>query len=154
MKPWLAALAVVAGTLSAAFAQEGAVNAGLELDPAPAPGPAFPGVREYDMERFCGGLNERTRFYPRRALEHGVAGAAVIDCTLTEDGRPHTCQVLRESPGRFGFGEAALRIRCRFQIPVDELATSDTNDLRVYRREGEGEPLRMRSIVRFRLGNP
>jgi TonB family protein len=35
-------------------------------------------------------------------------GSAMLQCVVAPDGRPQDCQVLRETPARCGFGQAAL----------------------------------------------
>lgn len=49
------------------------------------------------------------RYYPRRALERGVEGQAVLNCLVSTTGAL-SCTVLSETPHDWGFGEAALRI--------------------------------------------
>lgn len=49
------------------------------------------------------------RYYPRRALERGVEGAALLDCRVATSGLL-SCTVLSETPHGWGFGDAALRM--------------------------------------------
>lgn len=46
--------------------------------------------------------------YPVRALSDQVEGVAVIDCRVTLQGALYACQVYREEPSGYGFGQAAL----------------------------------------------
>lgn len=55
------------------------------------------------------------RFYPRRALERGVSGRAVLDCLVMASGRI-SCNVVSEEPLSMGFGQAALRISESFRM--------------------------------------
>jgi protein TonB len=49
------------------------------------------------------------RYYPRRALELGVEGYVMLDCTVAVTGNLG-CSVVSETPTNWGFGDAALRI--------------------------------------------
>jgi hypothetical protein len=52
--------------------------------------------------------------FPVKALQFGVAGAAVIHCGVGLQGELFDCEVVRESPPGFGFGEAALKLAPEF----------------------------------------
>ena len=45
---------------------------------------------------------------PQRAIEAGVTGAALLQCTVTSNGRLADCEALWESPPRYGLGPAAV----------------------------------------------
>jgi protein TonB len=55
------------------------------------------------------------RYYPRRALQMGAEGEAVLDCLVTAGGALH-CVVAAETPPGWGFGAAALRIAREHQM--------------------------------------
>lgn len=49
------------------------------------------------------------RYYPQRARARGVEGAVLLDCQVTPTGAL-ICVVLSETPARWGFAAAALRM--------------------------------------------
>lgn len=55
------------------------------------------------------------RFYPRRALQMGMQGEAVLDCRVSPAGAL-SCAVVRESPEGWGFGVAAQRIAAEYRM--------------------------------------
>ena len=55
------------------------------------------------------------RFYPRRPLERGIEGRAVLDCAVSTTGAL-SCSVVSETPESMGFGEAALRISREYSM--------------------------------------
>lgn len=57
-----------------------------------------------------------TRAYPRRALDNGLSGSAVLACGVTATGALTRCTVAEESPARAGFGAAALKLSRFFQM--------------------------------------
>lgn len=61
------------------------------------------------------------RYYPRRALNAGVQGMVVLNCTVATTGRL-SCSVASENPTNWGFGDAALRIAADHRM---EPATRD-----------------------------
>lgn len=54
------------------------------------------------------GAQERV-FYPAEAQAQAIAGRAVVECLVGEQGRL-TCEVTEESPANMAFGAAALRM--------------------------------------------
>jgi TonB family protein len=50
------------------------------------------------------------RAYPARALDDGVAGAALLDCLVSKAGALTACRIFRETPPGYGFGAAALEV--------------------------------------------
>jgi protein TonB len=56
------------------------------------------------------------RAYPRRALEAGISGKALIRCAVTVSGTLTGCAVVSESPAGNGFGAAALRLTRYFRM--------------------------------------
>ncbi|MGE0740136.1 MAG: TonB family protein [Hyphomonadaceae bacterium] len=125
--------------------------------PAPAPGPAYPDIPEVDMTALCPDvLERRPLFYPERALRQEQPGFVLLDCTIGDDGRMQTCQVLQERPRRFGFGRAAIQIACNFHIDPATIVEGEAGrglpaGTRYYKRQGEGEPWRVRVPTNFRL---
>jgi His-Xaa-Ser repeat protein HxsA len=58
------------------------------------------------------------RYYPDRAQRLGVAGEAVIRCTVDTGGVLSNCTVESESPPAYGFGDAAIRLAHLFRLQV------------------------------------
>jgi TonB family protein len=56
------------------------------------------------------------RFYPERAKTEYVSGRAIINCDVTAEGALVGCEVLRDSPAGYGFGEAALSLAPIFRM--------------------------------------
>lgn len=54
--------------------------------------------------------------YPRRALGNEVAGSATLRCVVSASGAMASCSVASESPGGYGFGDAAMRLTPYFRI--------------------------------------
>lgn len=77
------------------------------------------------------------RFYPRRALERGIQGQAVLDCDVSVTG-VLSCSIVSETPEGMGFGEAARRISLEYAMVP---ATVD----------GQPAPGRYRMTVPFTL---
>lgn len=48
--------------------------------------------------------------YPKRALQKGAEGYAIISVTITKDGGVKDTVLIEESPKKFGFGKAALKV--------------------------------------------
>lgn len=57
-----------------------------------------------------------SRHYPVRAQFKSVDGKAVVECHIGKGGFLADCAVLEESPGDFGFGEAALNVAKTCQL--------------------------------------
>lgn len=57
--------------------------------------------------------------YPRGALERGISGHAVIECTVNADGMLDVCHVVSEDPPGQGFGDATLRLKSKFKMHDD-----------------------------------
>jgi periplasmic protein TonB len=53
---------------------------------------------------------------PDRAKADHVSGGATLGCLVNAHKRAHHCLVLQESPGNYGFGNAALRLSPLFRI--------------------------------------
>lgn len=63
---------------------------------------------------------ELPNYYPRRALQRGLEGVAVLNCKLSERRTLQTCRVVREEPVGVGFGIAAVKVACtRIDAPMD-----------------------------------
>jgi protein TonB len=56
------------------------------------------------------------KYYPRRAFDNEITGAATIACTVTAGGKLTGCVVASETPAGDGFGEAALKLAAFFQM--------------------------------------
>lgn len=54
--------------------------------------------------------------YPRRALENEVTGSVTLRCVVAASGAMASCDVASETPGGYGFGEAAMRLTQYFRI--------------------------------------
>ncbi len=87
-----------------------------ETPPAP-PSPFMTGATF--LERPTG--RDFIRYFPERALERGITGRVVLDCTVGADGRVG-CSVASEDPAGWGFGDASLRAARHFRVAP---ATSD-----------------------------
>lgn len=62
------------------------------------------------------GADELARFYPDRALRMDQSGLATLSCTVTDAGAVTGCRVVSETPERFGFGEAAVKLSRYFRM--------------------------------------
>jgi protein TonB len=77
------------------------------------------------------------RYYPERALRHGIEGRVVLDCGVSTLGAL-SCLVVSQTPANWGFGEAALRISRDYQmVPA--------------RQNGIAVEARYRMVVPFQL---
>lgn len=132
LRPTLAAL-LIAACVVTAHAQDFAPPTGAEA---------------VDMQRFCARTEGQARFFPRRALERGRSGVAAIDCALNEEGSLQTCVIIDEAPTGFGFGDAALRIACRF--PVSAFETTSANNTPYL--DPASNQRRVRRTIRFDIG--
>jgi protein TonB len=56
------------------------------------------------------------RVYPRQALKERLDAAVIVECQVAADGRMAACAVVREEPGGYGFGEAALKLTPKFRM--------------------------------------
>jgi TonB family protein len=129
------AIAIVLGVcIAAAYAQD-----------APAPSDA-PSVQ---MDDFCPQTRNQTRFYPSAARNRDMNGEAQIDCAIRSDGELETCQIVREAPSGYDFGDAALRIACRFESQATTTASANNT---VYTDATTGQR-RFRRTIRFNLAN-
>jgi len=57
-----------------------------------------------------------SRAYPERAARMGVGGRVTLRCSVTTRGQVEDCLVEDESPGDFGFGNAALSLTRFFRM--------------------------------------
>lgn len=55
-------------------------------------------------------------YFPRSAIQLHMNGTAWLACQVDARNRARRCRVLRETPGDYGFGHAALRMSRLFQI--------------------------------------
>lgn len=67
------------------------------------------------------GADDMARYYPDRAQRMDVAGRATITCAVTARGTLENCVVVSETPGDFGFGDAALRLSRLFRMKPSNL---------------------------------
>ncbi len=56
------------------------------------------------------------RFYPKAAEKAHVEGMVVLDCRVRPDGGLRACKVRSETPAKYGFGVAALKISASFRM--------------------------------------
>jgi protein TonB len=60
--------------------------------------------------------DQLAKYYPRRAIDDDLSGAATLICAVTATGRLEACRVATETPAGAGFGEAALKLAAFFQM--------------------------------------
>jgi protein TonB len=82
---------------------------------APAPPPQPPAITNPDWSSRPD-AEDMARYYPERAQRLGKPGAATLQCQVTAKGAVADCRVLSESPGEFGFGDAALKLSRLFRM--------------------------------------
>lgn len=68
---------------------------------------------------FWTGPRSAAEFYPDRAQRLGVAGAAVISCTVAAGGALTDCSIKTESPAGFEFGAQALKMSAYMRMPAN-----------------------------------
>ena len=86
-----------------------------EIATGPVVGEPYFGPPTITNPRWVRTPRELARYYPRRAMERGVEGQVVLDCSVTNTGLLN-CAVVSETPRNWGFGEAALRISRDYQM--------------------------------------
>ncbi|WP_292051303.1 energy transducer TonB, partial [Brevundimonas sp. UBA5866] len=102
--------------------------------PAPPAPPPPPKASVITNPQWSRAPRPTERDFPQRALDRGVGGYAVVECTVTPSGRPEGCRTIEESPSGMGFGQAAQRIVQRGQLSprtVDGAATNAKFTVRV-----------------------
>lgn len=57
-----------------------------------------------------------SRAYPPRALQEAVEGRAIVECVADANGGMSSCKVAHETPGDYGFGEAALAVAMMIRL--------------------------------------
>jgi hypothetical protein len=82
----------------------------VETPPSP-PAPTY--INATFLERPSG--RDFERFFPRRALERGMSGDVVLDCSVAASGRL-ACAIASETPQGWGFGAASLRAAEEFRV--------------------------------------
>lgn len=60
--------------------------------------------------------DQMMRAYPDRASTAGVAGSASLNCLVLPTGLVTDCNVVRETPGGYGFGRAAQGLSRHFRV--------------------------------------
>ena len=95
-----------------------AAAAALAMKGEPPITQATPGRRKSDwvVDSLGGGL---ARYYPDLAVRTNVEGYVLLRCGVKPPGRLDNCEVVKETPPGFGFGEAALRMAPLFKRRVD-----------------------------------
>jgi TonB family protein len=58
--------------------------------------------------------------YPKAAMDAGKEGMAVIACRVRSDGGLRACRVKKQDPGKYGFGQAALKMSPRFRMKATD----------------------------------
>lgn len=81
----------------------------VEADAAPMETAYDPGPPVISTPHWLRRPRDLERYYPARALQREIQGAAVLDCLVNTDGYL-TCVVMSETPQGWGFGAAALNI--------------------------------------------
>lgn len=92
----------------------GPANLSPPVVDAPAP-PRQPVIGNPQWLKKPGGA-EMARFYPDRAVRLEQEGRAVISCEITDAGSVTGCRVVTETPGEYGFGDAALKLAKYFRM--------------------------------------
>jgi TonB family protein len=92
---------------------------GVEAPVMPAPpvisaGDALP-VIEADWARRPSPI-DLARLYPERATREKVSGEVDLACRIDAAGRLSDCSVSTETPGGYGFGEAALQLAASYMM--------------------------------------
>jgi protein TonB len=87
------------------------------LDPTPIAltPPAPPGPPTITDPRWLRVPRDLSRYYPARAQQMAVEGAATLDCVVAVSGALN-CTVVSETPAGWNFGAAALRISQDYQM--------------------------------------
>lgn len=81
------------------------------VPPDPAPAPRW-------VSRPSG--DQVNRAYPDRALRNNIAGRAAVSCKVGHFGWLRACEVVSETPGGYGFGDAGRRIAERTRAAAAE----------------------------------
>lgn len=55
-------------------------------------------------------------YFPDQAVSADVEGYVVLQCKATSEGVVSNCVVVQETPGGYGFGDAALRMSASFRM--------------------------------------
>ena len=69
---------------------------------------------------------EMARAYPQTASTANLAGSATLECTVGPTGELVDCVVANEAPAALGFGDAALSVAPRFQMPTKSPSGAST----------------------------
>jgi protein TonB len=86
--------------------------------------PPQPAVQEAPKPHSIGNPNWLSRpsadlmaqYYPERALNAGIAGSAILQCSVTAKGQLTGCSVASETPPNAGFGSAAQKLSRYFRM--------------------------------------
>ncbi len=60
--------------------------------------------------------SQMSRLYPEPAQRARVSGTAIISCTVATNGSVAGCVVVKETPGDYGFGAAAIKLSKYFRM--------------------------------------
>lgn len=108
------------------------------------PTPTRPTMIDAPRWKYLPGTQELSCFFPERALSVGrTSGEADLACTADARGWLSHCQIVKETPEKFGFGAAATVVATR-------LLVMDTVDV-------QGSPVAGRPVgvrVRFSFSDP
>lgn len=70
--------------------------------------------------------------FPQKAVDKGVSGSATVACITPADGLIRHCKVIEETPGDYGFGDAAISIVARGKLnPSDDPNTVNVFKVRI-----------------------
>jgi TonB family protein len=58
--------------------------------------------------------------YPKAAADAGKEGMVVLDCRVRSDGGLRACQVRSQTPPKYGFGQAALKLSVNFRMKTKD----------------------------------
>jgi TonB family protein len=67
-----------------------------------------------------------SRAFPRKAMNRGVSGRAIISCVVIDTGHVDNCRIVQETPTGFGFGKASLELSQFFVMQTDLADGSST----------------------------
>lgn len=86
-----------------------------EAPPAPPQPPQPPLIRNPSWSSQPSG-EQMMRAYPNRAVQANIEGSVGMNCLVNSNGSVSDCNVVRETPGSYGFGRAAQSLSRYFRI--------------------------------------
>jgi TonB family protein len=84
--------------------------------PAPAPAPTQPSIVRAPEWLRRPSPEALLKRFPAKALAAGRTGMSTLECNVLEDGTLQACHVISETPGDYGFGEAALNLAADYAM--------------------------------------